>query len=88
METCACDILNKDIIHPLTTSVPSDFLVKKDWGWRHCIDYCGLSAITVKCSESRPLIPAALEQLRMAHIFTKLDLRSTYNLICIWAGDE
>ncbi len=35
-----------------------------------------------------PLVPSALEQLRGARIFTKLDLRSAYNLIRIREGDE
>ncbi len=35
-----------------------------------------------------PLVPAALEHLRGATIFTKLDLRSAYNLIRIREGDE
>ncbi len=35
-----------------------------------------------------PLVPAALEHLRGATIFTKLDLRSAYNLIQIREGDE
>ncbi|KAK3571419.1 hypothetical protein QTP86_012060 [Hemibagrus guttatus] len=35
-----------------------------------------------------PLVPAALEQLRGARIFTKLDLRSAYNLVRIREGDE
>ncbi|KAK3513487.1 hypothetical protein QTP70_015506, partial [Hemibagrus guttatus] len=35
-----------------------------------------------------PLVPAALEQLRGARVFTKLDLRSAYNLVRIQEGDE
>ncbi|KAL0188527.1 hypothetical protein M9458_015626, partial [Cirrhinus mrigala] len=35
-----------------------------------------------------PLVPATLEELRGARIFSKLDLRSAYNLIRIRAGDE
>ncbi|XP_016350303.1 RNA-directed DNA polymerase homolog [Sinocyclocheilus anshuiensis] len=35
-----------------------------------------------------PLVPASLEQLRGARIFSKLDLRSVYNLIRINKGDE
>lgn len=35
-----------------------------------------------------PLVPAALEHLRTAGYFTKLDLRSTYNLIRIHKGNE
>lgn len=35
-----------------------------------------------------PLVPSALEQLQGAHFFSKLDLRSVYNLIWIRRGDE
>ncbi|KAL0192343.1 hypothetical protein M9458_010639, partial [Cirrhinus mrigala] len=35
-----------------------------------------------------PLVPPALEQLRRARIFTKLDLRNAYNLIRIRERDE
>ncbi|KAK3563737.1 hypothetical protein QTP86_034461 [Hemibagrus guttatus] len=35
-----------------------------------------------------PLVPATLEQLQGARIFTKLDLRSAYNLVRIKEGDE
>lgn len=35
-----------------------------------------------------PRIPSAIEQLREAIIYTKLDLRSVYNLVRVRAGDE
>lgn len=35
-----------------------------------------------------PLVPAVLGELRGAHIFSKLDLRSAYNLVRIRKGDE
>lgn len=35
-----------------------------------------------------PLVPATLEQLQESTIFTKLDLKSTCNLVCINEGDE
>ncbi|KAK3516903.1 hypothetical protein QTP70_028272 [Hemibagrus guttatus] len=35
-----------------------------------------------------PLVPAALEQLQGVRVFTKLDLRSAYNLVRICEGDE
>ncbi|KAL0190943.1 hypothetical protein M9458_013641, partial [Cirrhinus mrigala] len=44
--------------------------------------------ITVKYRYPLPLVPPALEQLRAAKIYTKLDLRSAYNLIRIREGDE
>ncbi|KAK3528609.1 hypothetical protein QTP70_005351 [Hemibagrus guttatus] len=55
---------------------------------RPCIDYRGLNAITVRYPYPLPLVPAALEQLRGARVFTKLDLRSAYNLVHIRKGDE
>ncbi|KAK3531065.1 hypothetical protein QTP70_008755 [Hemibagrus guttatus] len=64
------------------------FVGKKDGGLRPCIDYRGLNAITVHYPYPLPLVPAALEQLRGARFFTKLDLRSTYNLVRIREGDE
>ncbi|KAK3563471.1 hypothetical protein QTP86_030077 [Hemibagrus guttatus] len=77
-------------IRPSTSSAAASFFFmgKKDGGLRPCIDYRGLNAITVPYPYPLPLVPAALEQLRGARIFTKLDLRSAYNLVRIRKGDE
>ncbi|KAK3545988.1 hypothetical protein QTP70_018944 [Hemibagrus guttatus] len=77
-------------IRPSTspTAAGSFFVGKKDGGLRPCIDYRGLNAITVRYPYPLPLVPAALEQLRGARVFTKLDLRSAYNLVRIREGDE
>ncbi|KAI2667005.1 Transposon Tf2-6 polyprotein [Labeo rohita] len=64
------------------------FVKKKDGGLRPCIDYRALNEVTVKYRYPLPLVPPALEQLRSARYYTKLDLRSAYNLICIREGDE
>ncbi|KAL0172725.1 hypothetical protein M9458_033036, partial [Cirrhinus mrigala] len=64
------------------------FVSKKDGGLRPCIDYRGLNNVTVKFCYPLPLVSPALEQLREATIYTKLDLRSAYNLIRIKEGDE
>ncbi len=64
------------------------FVEKKDGGLRPCIDYRGLNNVTRKFRYPLPLVPSALEQLREATIYTKLDLRSAYNLIRIKEGDE
>ncbi len=57
-------------------------------GLRPCIDYRALNSQTVKLPYPLPLVPAALEELRGARIFSKLDLRSAYNLVRIREGDE
>ncbi|KAL0150331.1 hypothetical protein M9458_054333 [Cirrhinus mrigala] len=82
--------LAKGFIAPSTSPASAGFFFvkKKDGGLRPCIDYRGLNEITVKYRYPLPLVPSALEQLRSARIFTKLDLRSAYNLIRIRAGDE
>ncbi|KAL0154063.1 hypothetical protein M9458_050637 [Cirrhinus mrigala] len=82
--------LRKGFIRPSTSPASAGFFFvkKKDGGLRPCIDYRGLNEVTVKYRYPLPLIPAALEQLRKARYFTKLDLRSAYNLIRIKKGDE
>lgn len=82
--------LEKGFIRPSTSPASAGFFFvkKKDGSLRPCIDYRGLNEITVKYRYPLPLVPAALEQLRSAQYFTKLDLRSAYNLIHIRQGDE
>ncbi len=82
--------LTKGFIRPSTSPASAGFFfVKKKGGdLRPCIDYRGLNEITVKCWYPLPLVPSALEQLRSAQFFTKLDLRCAYNLIRIPEGDE
>ncbi|KAK3507071.1 hypothetical protein QTP70_003881 [Hemibagrus guttatus] len=77
-------------IRPSTSPAAASFFFvgKKDGGLRPCIDYRGLNSITVPYPYPLPLVPAALEQLRGARIFTKLDLWSAYNLVRIRKGDE
>ncbi|KAI2644950.1 Transposon Ty3-I Gag-Pol polyprotein [Labeo rohita] len=81
---------SQEYIRPSTSPAASSFFFvsKKDGGLRPCIDYRVLNHHTIKIRYLLPLVPAALEQLRSAVIFTKLDLRSAYNLIRIRKGDE
>jgi len=83
VESTLCPFLNKipcdqGYISPSTSPAAASFffVAKKDGGLRPCIDYRALNQITVKLRYPLPLIPAALEQLREAKMFTKLDLRS------------
>lgn len=56
---------------------------KKGGGQRPCIDFRGLNQVTIKYRHPLPLVPANLEQLHEAWIFTKLDLWSAYILVHI-----
>lgn len=84
------EALSSGFIRPSTSPAAAGFFFveKKDGGLRPCIDYRGLNNVTVKFCYPLPLVPSALEQLREARIYTKLDLRSAYNLIRIKEGDE
>ncbi len=90
MEEYIEEALRQGYIVPSTSPAASSFffVAKKDGGLRPCIDYRALNNITVKFRYPLPLVPAALEYLCGATIFTKLDLRSAYNLIRIRQGDE
>ncbi|KAK3532671.1 hypothetical protein QTP86_027655 [Hemibagrus guttatus] len=90
MEEYIKEALDQGYIRPSTSPAASSFffVAMKDRGLRPCIDYRALNRITVKFRYPLPLVPAALEHLRSATLFTKLDLRSAYNLIRIREGDE
>ncbi|KAK3510289.1 hypothetical protein QTP70_033153 [Hemibagrus guttatus] len=90
MEEYIAEALAQGYIRPSTSPAASSFffVAKKDARLRPCIDYRALNKITVKFRYPLPLVPAALERLRGASVFSKLDLRSAYNLIRIREGDE
>lgn len=82
--------LSKGFIRSSTSSASSPvlFVKKPDGGIRFCVDYRALNTITKKNRYPLPLINETLHQIQGAKIFTKLDLRSAFNLIRIKAGDE
>ncbi len=84
------EALNQGCIWPSSSPAASSFFFvgKKDGGLRPCIDYRVVNSQTVKLPYPLPLVPAALEELHGARIFSKLDLRSAYNLVRIREGDE
>jgi len=90
MEKYIEEALSYGFIRPSTSPAGAGFFFveKKDGGLRPSINYRGLNTVTVKYRYPLPLVPSALEQLREARIYTKLDLRSAYNLIRIREGDE
>ncbi|KAI4890669.1 hypothetical protein NFI96_002022 [Prochilodus magdalenae] len=90
MEEYIQEAWSQGYIRPSTSPAAAGFFFvkKKDGGLRPCIGYRGLNSITKPYPYPLPLVPVALEQLRGATMFTKLDLRSAYNLVRIRKGDE
>ncbi|KFY82311.1 hypothetical protein V498_08625, partial [Pseudogymnoascus sp. VKM F-4517 (FW-2822)] len=67
---------------------PLLWVPKKDGSKRLCVDYRGLNNVTIKDRYALPLINELHDRFQGAKIFTKLDLRSAYNLIRIAKGEE
>lgn len=84
------DMLKKGFIRPSESPAgyPVLFRKKKDGSLRPCIDYKKLNEVTIRNSYPLPLISDIIERVRGAKYFTKLDLRSAYNLVRIREGDE
>jgi len=67
---------------------PVLFIKKKDGTLRLCIDYCGLNRMTHKDQYPIPLLNDLLDAPRKAQIYSKIDLKSAYHLVCITKRDE
>ena len=67
---------------------PVLFQRKKNGELSLCIDYRKLNQQTLRNSYPLPLITVVFEAMRGSKIFSKLDLKSAYNLIRIREGDE
>ena len=83
METYVSESLRQGYIQPSISPVSSSFFFvkKKDGGLLLCVDYRGINQITMKYSYPLPLIASVIESMHEARFFTKLDLRSAYNLV-------
>lgn len=83
------ETLAQGFIHPSTSPAASSFFVaKKNGGLKPCIDYRVLNSQMVKYRYPLPQVPSALVHLQGAQIFSKLDMRSAYNLIRMCESDE
>jgi hypothetical protein len=67
---------------------PILFVPKKNGKMHMCVDYRALNTMTVKNWYPLPLTNDLIEKLQGAKIFSKLDLKSGYNLVRIKEGDE
>jgi len=54
---------------------------KKDEGWRFCVDFRALNAITVKNAYPIPTIDEIFEELKGTHYFSKIDLQVGFHTI-------
>jgi hypothetical protein len=72
--------LHKGFIVPSSAPFASPILFAKKpgGGWRFCVDYRRLNAITKKDRYPIPLIEETLARLARAKIFTKLDIRQAF----------
>jgi hypothetical protein len=68
---------------------PILFVEKKDGrGLRLCVDYRGLNRVTIMNRYPLPLMDELRDRVQGAKIFSKIDLKSAYNLLRIKKGDE
>ena len=82
--------LTNGFIRSMSSShgAPVLFIKKKDGSLQLYVDFCGLNKITKKDRYPLPLISDLLDSPRRAHIYTKIDLRHAYHLVCIAKGDK
>ena len=77
--------LEKGFIRKSTSpaGAPILFVKKKDGSLRLCVDYRKLNEMTIRNSYPLPLINELLDRVKGAKFFTKLNLKSAYNLVRI-----
>ena len=74
------DLLKQQRIRPSSSpwGAPLVFARKPDGGWRLCIDYRRLNAITARNGYTIPRMDELTDRLHGARVFTKIDLRQGY----------
>ena len=82
--------LNTGFIQPISSlhGAPVLFVKKKDGSLRLCVNFRGLNCISKKDRYPLPLISDLLDSPRKAQVYSKIDLRHAYHLVCIADGDE
>src|SRR5258708_25597960 len=67
---------------------PVLFIKKKDGRLHLCVDFCALNRVTEKDHYPLPLISDLLMSPAPTRIYSKIDLKHAYHLVCIAKGDE
>jgi hypothetical protein len=82
--------LASSFIRPASSAhaVPVLFVRKKDGSLHLCVDFPSLNRITKKDRYPLPHIADLLDAPSQVKVYTKLDLRHAYHLVCIAAGNE
>jgi hypothetical protein len=83
------EFLDKGYIRPSSSpwGSPALFVKKKDGSLQMYVDYRPLNAVTTKNKYLLPRIDVLFDQLAGAKVFSKINLRSGYHQIKIWASD-
>ena len=84
------EILSQGLILHSHSSFSSPVLLvrKKDGGYRFCVDFRHLNALTLKSKFPVPVFDQLMDELAHARWFSTLDLRASFHQILLREGEE